>query len=71
MAAVGFSLALNQRLRLWLWMCGVVIVLYNPLLPVRVKEKGVWVILNFATIVQLWIGNQKFSASTATISPPA
>jgi hypothetical protein len=56
----GISLFLifgaNLRLRDWhRWTLGGFAVLYNPLLPVRLGEKNLWIILNIATAVLFWV----------------
>ncbi len=33
------------------WTLGAVAVLYNPLLPIRLGDKGLWTIVNVATLV--------------------
>jgi len=52
--AFGFSLALQQRSDKWMWTYGVAAILYNPVFPVRLGDKVLWVILNFATIGVFW-----------------
>lgn len=54
-AAFGFSLALQQRSDKWMWIYGAAAILYNPVFPVRLGDKGLWVILNFATIGVFWL----------------
>jgi hypothetical protein len=36
------------------WVLGGFAVLYNPILPIRIGDKGIWEVLNLATIVVLW-----------------
>jgi hypothetical protein len=54
-AAFGFSLALQRRSDKWMWIYGAAAVLYNPVFPVRLGDKGFWVILNFTTIGVFWL----------------
>lgn len=37
------------------WVTGGFAVLYNPLVPVRIGEKGLWVVLNLLTLAWLWL----------------
>jgi hypothetical protein len=36
------------------WVLGGLAVLYNPVLPIVIGNKGIWEILNVATVVLLW-----------------
>lgn len=36
------------------WVTGGCAFLYNPLLPVRIGDKGVWIVLNIMTVAWLW-----------------
>lgn len=36
------------------WITGGVAVLYNPLVPIRIGDKGVWILLNLITVAWLW-----------------
>src|SRR5262245_43232339 len=56
----GISLFLllgaGLRLEAWhRWALGIFAVVYHPVLPVRLGEKSVWIILNIATVVLFWI----------------
>lgn len=53
-AAYGFSLALQHRSPRWGWIYGVVAILYNPVLPVRLGNKDLWIVLNVLTIALFW-----------------
>jgi hypothetical protein len=55
-AALGFARAVEREKHAWLWVFGAVAVLYNPVLPVRLGVKAVWVVLNLATLVLFWVG---------------
>ena len=37
------------------WTVGAAAVLYNPILPVRIGDKEIWIVLNVLTVVLLWI----------------
>lgn len=54
-AAFGFSLAVQRRSDKWMWIYGVAAVLYNPVFPVRLGDKVLWIILNVATITVFWL----------------
>jgi hypothetical protein len=49
--AFGAPLRLNDWQR---WVLGGFAVLYNPVLPIVIGNKGIWEILNIATVVLLW-----------------
>jgi hypothetical protein len=53
-AAYGFSLAWQTRSDKWLWVYGVAAVLYNPIFPVRLGNKELWIALNILTVVVFW-----------------
>jgi hypothetical protein len=36
------------------WVLGGFAVLYNPVLPIAIGNKGIWEILNVATVVLMW-----------------
>jgi hypothetical protein len=55
----GFSLFLlfNERpIRVeWQrWLTGGWAVLYNPIVPVRIGDKGIWIVLNLLTVAWFW-----------------
>jgi len=37
------------------WTLGATAVLYNPVLPVRIGDKAIWIVLNIATVSLFWI----------------
>ena len=37
------------------WTLGGLAVLYNPVLPIYLGEKGLWIIANIATVVLFWM----------------
>lgn len=37
------------------WVLGGFAVLYNPVLPIRIGEKGIWIVLNIATVLMFWL----------------
>lgn len=41
------------------WVLGGLAVLYNPVLPIRIGDKGLWVILNVATVVFFWFVSRR------------
>jgi len=56
----GFSLFLlfgNPPVRIqWQrWLLGASAVLYNPVLPVRIGDKNIWIVLNTATVLFFWL----------------
>lgn len=36
------------------WVLGGFAVLYNPVLPIRIGDKGIWEVLNVATVGMFW-----------------
>ena len=58
MALCGISLfLLTVPVRLDDWHRGTLIglaVLYNPVIPVRLRDKDLWVMLNFASVTLFW-----------------
>ena len=55
---MGLFFLLGAKLRIedWQrWALGGLAVLYNPLLPIRLGEKGIWEVLNVATVVLFWV----------------
>jgi hypothetical protein len=55
-AVVGLVRAREERRPSWLWIYGVLSVLYNPVLPVHLMAKSLWIMINIATIALLWKG---------------
>jgi hypothetical protein len=37
------------------WLLGATAVLYNPVFPIRIGDKSIWIVLNIATVALLWI----------------
>jgi len=59
-AGVGFVRAWEERRTGWLWIYGVLAVLYNPVLPIHLLLRPLWIVANLVTIVLLWVGLSKF-----------
>jgi hypothetical protein len=59
-AAIGVKRAREAQKNNWVWVYGILAVLYNPILPVHLGDKGVWVVVNIATVVIFWVGLFKF-----------
>jgi len=49
--AFGAKLVLEDWQR---WVLGGFAVLYNPVLPIQIGDKGIWEVLNVATVVLFW-----------------
>lgn len=49
---LGANLVLEDWHR---WTLGGLAVLYNPIFPVRLGEKGIWIVLNIITVVLFWM----------------
>ena len=55
-ASLYLLLGANLNLVDWeRWLLGGVAVLYNPVLPIRIGEKGIWEVLNVATLALFWL----------------
>lgn len=39
----------------FIWLLGIVAIIYNPLLPIRFGQKEIWVVANIATLLLFWI----------------
>jgi hypothetical protein len=59
-AVMGFIRAREERRASWLWIYGVLAVLYNPVLPIHLMLAPLWTVANLVTIVLLWVGLSKF-----------
>ena len=64
-ACVGFAAARKAEETTWMWVYGVIAVVYNPLLPVALGSKPLWAALNLATLIVLWSGVQRFRGTLA------
>lgn len=59
-AAVGFAAARRRGDLPWTWTYGALAVLYNPVLPVHLGAKGLWILVNVGTLIVLWVGAVRF-----------
>ena len=59
-AAVGFAAARRRGDLPWTWAYGALAVLYNPVLPVHLGAKGLWILVNVGTLIVLWAGAIRF-----------
>jgi hypothetical protein len=59
-AAVGFRVATKSDDSAWSWTYGVAALLYNPIFPVHMGSKMIWLGLNAATVVVFWLGATRF-----------
>jgi hypothetical protein len=62
-AAVGWNSSRGSGDRVWPWTYGIATVLYNPVLPVKLGSKSLWMALNVATLVAFWLGALKLRSS--------
>ena len=58
-AVIGFIKSREKQEVNWVWIYGVLAVLYNPILPVHLLLKPLWIVINLVTIVLLWKGLSK------------
>ena len=54
--AVGVAAARRREDNLWLWVYGAMLVLYNPVLPIKLGSKSLWIGLNIISLGCLWVG---------------
>lgn len=59
-AVIGVKRALEAQKKNWVWVYAILAVLYNPILPVHLGSKGLWVIINLTTVVLFWVGLFQF-----------
>lgn len=62
-AVVGLFKARTARLETWVWAFGVVAVVYNPFVPLYLRSRGLWTIVNLVTIALLWNGRRAVRGS--------
>ena len=49
--AIYFAMQLNdQSDTTWVWIFGFLALLYNPFIPIHLRSKGLWIIVNIATV---------------------
>ena len=49
--AIYFAMQLNdQSDTTWVWIFGFLALLYNPFIPIHLGSKGLWIIVNIATV---------------------
>lgn len=41
------------------WVLGGFAVLYNPVLPIQIGDKGIWEVLNVATVISFWVVSRR------------
>jgi len=68
-AAIGFARASSVPSQYWLWTYGVIVLFYNPILPVHLGKKAPWEFLNVITLTVLWVGVQ-FPRKLPTLRQP-
>jgi hypothetical protein len=54
-SAVAFVRARERKATLAIWTFGAMAVLYNPVLPIHLRNKMLWAVLNFVSLVILWV----------------
>lgn len=63
--AVGFAAARGRHDATWPWVYVVIAVVYNPVMPVHLGDKGLWVGVNLLTLVFVWVGAGRFRHALA------
>jgi len=59
-AVVGFVAARRRGDMPWTFAYGTLAVLYNPILPVHLGAKGLWILVNLGTLIVVWVGAARF-----------
>ena len=59
-SVAGFAAARRRDDHMWLWVYGVLVVLYNPVLPLKLGDKSLWIGLNIVSLGCLWFGAVRF-----------
>lgn len=65
-AALGFAAARRRDDQPWRWAYGAHAVLYNPVLPVHLGAKSLWILVNAGTLVVLWVGAVRFRGALSS-----
>jgi len=65
-AAFGFAAARRRGDLPWSWAYGALAVLYNPVLPVHLGAKDLWILVNVGTLLVLWVGAIRFRGVLST-----
>lgn len=68
-SAVGFAAARRRDDHLWLWVYGALVVLYNPVLPLKLGTKSLWIGLNIVSLASLWLGAVRFRGVMSPTQP--
>jgi hypothetical protein len=66
--AVGIAAARRRDSYVWLWVYGALAVLYNPILPLKLGNKGLWIGLNIISLGCLWVGAFRFRGTMTKTS---
>ena len=53
-AVITIYLTLDDLHALLHWTLGAIAVLYNPIIPVYLGDKSIWIVLNVLTLVTFW-----------------
>ena len=67
--AVGLAASRRTQGRAWPWVYAILAILYNPILPVRLGARMIWIMLNLASLVFVWIGAVRFRGALARPGP--
>ena len=59
-SVVDFAAARRRAGNLWMWTYGVLAVIYNPILPLKLGDKTLWIGLNLISLVCVWAGALRF-----------
>ena len=67
-SAVGLAAARRRNDYLWLWVYGTLVVFYNPVFPLKLGNKSLWIGLNVVSLTCQWLGAFRFRRSHAQSS---
>jgi hypothetical protein len=59
-SAVGVAAAHRRADLVWLWVYAALVVIYNPILPLKLGSKDIWIGLNLVSLVCIWAGVRRF-----------
>lgn len=59
-SAVGVAAARKRADPLWSWVYAALAVIYNPIFPLKLGSKSLWIGLNVLTLIFVWTGASRF-----------
>ena len=68
--AVAYVNAQEQKRVGWRVAAGAIVLIYNPLMPLHLGDKALWIVLNTATVLVLWVGAHRLTVETQPPKQP-